>query len=214
MGRKKSYDNLCVIKILILLTLLITGCEKWYLEGRSIIIGDINSLDSYHDYVENIVFPSADHWNSFSIDVNKDNEYDIEFTFICDGGNFYGYHGTYIGHINPNFSFLLDSLGIKVCNEGDVVNFKDNFNVLGNDYETFLLSYFYYWEQPYQDDSSNWKIRRGSYYEGIWHEVENKFISFKFIDDNGSSIGWIRLGFNDEGKLEIYEYGYKRIKDR
>jgi hypothetical protein len=187
------------------------GCKKEQKENTTMKVGETNSTDFYQDFDPNIIFPSNATGYKYELDINGDSINDIEFKYVADVGNFYGYHGTYLAHINSNFYYLLDSSGIKVCNENDLVSCNDIYDNLGGDYEPFTLSYDYYSSGPVQINDTTWEFNDTSYYSGNWHNVENKFIVYKFLDENGWYIGWIRLGFNDDGKLEIYEYGYKKV---
>jgi len=205
---KTSFITLSII----LIVWILSGCRKEQQELTTVIVGDTNSINVFHDYDPDIVFPSSATRNNFLLDINGDSINDIEFIYDADVGNFYGYHGTYLVHLHSDFYFLLDSSGIKVCSENDLVNCNADFDNRGDNYEPFTLSYFYYSSVPYQINDSTWAFRDTSYHKGNWFNVENGYITYKLFDNNEWFIGWIHMGFNEKGKLEISEYGHKSVK--
>jgi hypothetical protein len=136
---------------------------------------------------------------------------DLEFKYDSYGGHFYYFRETKLISLSNNIYFLLDSTGIKVCNESDLISCHDSFEYVGDDHVFSTLSYYYYSNVPYQNSDTTWTFQTTSYTRGNWYYVSKKFFSFKFSDKGKWFIGWIKAGFNSEGKLEIDAYGYREV---
>lgn len=210
--------KLLIIPFLIVILGMTLGCEKKPLEisnitpqNSSITIGDVNSLDFYHDFDENIIIPSDEFGISFLIDINGDSINDFKFSYSPgEVGNFYGSNEINIDQLVPNFSFF-GPAGIEPVDMNDIVDCHGTFNNYCFDEGPLQLKYSFYSSYPYQVNDSTWEFIDTSYTNGGWYENDYKYMAFKFNEDDQQFLGWINVSFNENGKLEIDDYGYKSV---
>lgn len=48
--------------------------------------------------------------------------------------------------------------------------------------------------------------------QGIWNDINIKYILFRFKHDGGNSYGWIKLNIEDFKEIKLYEYAYQEFK--
>lgn len=196
-------------KILILLMVLM-GCEGKP-EMNNITIGDLSENNLIYRNLDPKIIISYTEADEFSMDINNDSVVDLIFRSDADLGNFYFQEELSLGTPGDDMHLLIDTSGIMVCEPGDIITCSDILSESPGHSNRYTLAFHYSSSVPIVENDSivGWNTYYNS--NGNWIDVEEKYMAFVLYADLQWYAGWIKMGFNSEGKLEIDEYAYKQI---
>jgi hypothetical protein len=198
--------------VLFLASLSIIGCNSAEddLIGQSgITIGETAYPFHYVNLEPDSILPSgfqSGPGDDLSIDIDSDGIDDLHFEYWFD----HGMQGTArsfgIKTINPEVSILVidskeDSDGYpSIYTKGDFISTYENYKS-GN--FTLISDYW---------DSGQGGFVEKDRHEGIWFDIDNRYIAIKLSKRFGPWLGWVKIGLIEgNSKLIVYSFGSTEV---
>lgn len=186
----------------ILLCGFLFSCNVEYGESPAPLISAGKSINcSVTDFTPDIVIDDA-YSDGFEyvkdFDLNGDGQDDIRLVGYVMASNFGYSYGTYAKtlHINVNIAHVEDH-EVRVYEYDDLISCDDGY---GN-------GKLYFTDIEYSRDPMS-DTEEVVSEDGVWWDLDNKYLAFQLYIDNEPHLGWIKIGLADTNdELKVYEFG-------